>query len=582
VTSATLPVLLAVWLQSPLGAQGSVSASVDRDRVGLDETVSLRVTADGTEDVTPPEIPDLDGLVVVSTGQSTSVNIGGGGATYRTVFEYLLRPTRTGTFTIPALSLRAGNRVLKTEPVTVQVTSVRGGSGAPVLPAPAVPPLGPGSRASADDTFVRCTVDRKQAYVGEQIVLTFGLYYAAPLGSVEYEPPGVEGFRTQALPSPPARYETVNGKQYAVKEDLRLLFPTAPGRHTITPATVQYTTGFWDPTPRTLTTEPLVVEVQRLPEAGKPNDFCGVVGELTVRVSLDRGAIRMGEAATLTARVSGWGNLDAMDAPRLALPPGLRQYQSSEHREAAPKPLGDSYRMEGQALFDHVIIPTTAGEVTIPPVHVSYFDPTAGRYATARGGLLVLRVLPGAGGPLPDAQAAMQGAQLRPLPDRLTSYVPGRLLTTPLVVSQLLALAWLAVALALYRQRVMLAANPCLARARGAKRRALALLREARRLPPKEAADHLATAIATYFGDKLGVPSATVSPVTVGPLLRQRGVDSEACERLVALLQEWDRARFSPSASATPSAAMAQAAASALADLDRVLPAAPPEEEAPR
>jgi len=517
-TCRSLAVILVVLLgglllvpASVAGAAPSAIASVDRTSVALDETVTLSLTITGTDQAVAPSLSNLRGFGVISTGESHQVSMMGGGTSSETVFEYVLQPTATGTKTIPSIEVRAGGQVLRTNPITIEVTAAGGGATAapPTLPMPSVPPS---TEGNADDVFVRCTVDKKGAYVGEEILLTFSLYCATSLGSADYEPAGTEGFRTQPLSAPPDRYEIVNGRRYVVKQDLKLLFPTAPGTHTITPAKVQYTSSFWDPVPKTLASDPLVIQVQRLPADGKPPSFTGVVGHLSVRAHLDRATIRMGEAATLTAVVTGWGNLDAMEMPHLALPAGLRQYHASEHRQFEPRPVGEGYRLEGEALFDSVIIPTTLGDLAVPPIEVAYFDPQARRYEVARSESVVLHVEPGNGEGVPSAPEAVQGVPLRPLPDGLVPCAPGRLVSGPVVVSQLVALGWLLLAAYAYRRRSILAAHPRLALTRTAARRANRLIGAARALPPREGAAQVAAALAGYLAAKLDVPAATVSP----------------------------------------------------------------------
>ncbi len=570
VGAATLALLLSVGLGAPAVAAPSVSASVDRTTVPMGETVALSITLTGADGAAAPSLGNLSGFDVVSTGQSRAFSMTGGAASVETVFEYVLSPTSTGTKTIPPIEVHVGNQVLRTNALTVVVSEGRGGAGAgtpPTLPMPGLPPTEV-TPATGDDVFIRCTVDKKRAYVGEQLLLTFSLYYAAHLGGVNYEPAGTEGFRTQPLPAPAARYETVNGRQYVVKQELKLLFPTAPGTHTIAPAKLQYATGYWDAAAKTLTTEPIAIEVSRLPEAGKPAGFSGAVGQLQVAVQIDRDTLRMGEAATLTISVIGWGNLDAMEPPRLVLPEGLRQYQSREHREFAPQTLGEGFRMAGEALFDHVIIPTTTGDLAISPVEVAYFDPTTERYEVARSRPIVLHVQPGDG--QTPAVAPGQTAPLKPLPDRLTGGRREHLLSAPLLASQVVALGWLVAAGLVRRRRSGLLADPKLARARAAARRATRLAALSGALPPREAATEIASAVAGYLADKLDLPAATVSAGSVAGLLADCGASAESSARVVAVLSACDALRFGPLGDANARELSDQAVA-AIRDLDRQL-----------
>lgn len=533
-----------------------VSASVDRTTIAADETVTLSITVAGTEKAVAPELSHLRDFDVVSTGESRALNIGTGGTSIETVFQYVLRPTSPGTKTIPSIEVQAGGKTLRTQPLTVHVSAAQGPkSSVPLLPMPGGPP----TKGEGDDVFIRCTVDKERAYVGEQVLLTFSLSYATQLGSVEYEPAGTEGFRTYPVPAPPPRYEVVNGRQYAVRQELKLLFPTAPGLHTITPATVEYSTGLWSPFPRRLTTKPITVNVVRLPDAGKPPSFSGVVGQLEVNLHVDRETIRAGEAATLTTAVTGWGNLEAMEAPKLELPAGLRRYRSSEHRESVARPYGSGYRLTGEALFDNVIVPAAVGDFTIPAVEISYFDPTTERYKIARSHPVVIHVEPG--DRVLSVKEPGDKTTLKPLPDHLVGRNLGVVATGPVLISQALAVVWLIGSIMAFRQRRLLERDPRLARARTAARRAKRLIRGAKDLSPAEAATQIAQALASFVADKLDLPRATVSAASVHELAEEHGLSSEAATRLADVLSACDAARFGPAHEANPHTLAAEASA---------------------
>ncbi len=546
--AAAAGLLMAYGVRPALG-QPAASASVDKQTVALDDTLRFTIRVSGSDQVEEPRLGPLADFVVVSQFRSQSVNIVGGRTSVDVSFQYILQPRSEGATTIPAIEVVAGGQVLKTRPITVEVVPPRGAS--PRQPAPSQTPVVPprlspflGPDELHGDVIVRCETDKTTAYVGEQILLTFSVYYSARPVDIQYEPANTEGFRVQELPEPPPRYDVIDGERYVVKKDLKLLFPTAAGEHTIGPAKVRYTRGFWDPATETRSTEPITIRVSRLPEAGRPESFSGVVGSLEVRAVLDRDRITRGEAATLTVVVRGWGNLEAMSAPVMSLPAGVREYRSSEDRRFEPKPVDGGYRVEGEAHFDNVIIPTTVGEITIPPIWIGYFDPEAERYRVARSDPVVLHVEPGEAGIGPEAAVADPGEQLRPLPDRLVNRSDGGLVSPLVVVSQVAAVAWLIGTGVVRRRRDILERNPRLARARRAARTASRRIREAGGLAPREAAAGIAAALGGYVADKLDVPSATVSPATAEEVLASHGAAS-CGEELTQLLRACDSVRFS-------------------------------------
>ncbi|MGQ9730418.1 MAG: BatD family protein [Candidatus Zipacnadales bacterium] len=543
VTSTWLLLALAANLAD---AQPSVSASVDKTTVALDESLSLTITVRGSGHATEPDLSGLDDFAVLSRLQSHSMTMSGGSTSVETAFQYILQPTTEGTATIPSLEVRVGGQTLRTNPITVNVTAPSGSGRTmpPGMSAPVFPPVPPTETVPEKDVFVRLETDKQRAYVGEQILLTFSIFYATRLRSLEYQPAGTKGFRTHPLPSPPDQWETIGGRRYAVKRELKLLYPTAPGKHTITPASVQFTTSFWEPSPTTLSTNAIEIVVSRLPEASQPENFSGVVGELNVEARVDQSRIKIGEAATLTVEVTGWGNLDTMKAPQIKLPSGLRQYQSSEQRKFTPVPYHNGYRMEGKLLFEYVIVPTTVGSINVPPVSVAYFDPHDARYQTARSSSISLHVEVGDSATFAPNMAPTPGTQLRPPPDRLVAYSRDRLVSAPVVLSQLVALVWLGATFAIHWRRAVLAANPSLARMATAAHHATARLKATRGAEPTEAAAHIVSALAGYISDKLNVPPATVSAGSVAGLLGRHGVAEALASEVATVLRECDGVRF--------------------------------------
>jgi len=446
-------------------AAPTATASVDRTRVSQNETITLTVSVAGADNVSDPDVSELRDFDILGSFRSRSMSISGAGRVSEMVYSYTLRPRQTGELTIPSLDVPADRTNLRTDAITISVVPTRGGTARPGGPAGSFPDdtdvdeseAAPGFDANSD-VVIKCETDKQRAYVGEQILLTFSLYSATALNSADYEPANTEGFRTQALPPPDRHYEVINGRRFVVQEELKLLFPTARGEHVIGPAKLNFATRYWDPAPNVLQTEPITIEVLRVPEAGRPESFTGVVGELNVDTLLDRDQLKQGEAATLTVVVSGWGNLEAMEAPTIALPPGLREYQSSESREFAPQVADDGYRVQGEAVFDSVIIPTTVGDVQIPEVEVAYFSPVTERYETARSLPAVLHVEPGDAGALEIETPGMAGVKLKPLPDRLRGRPRDRVFSAPFMAAIVAAALWLLATVIVHRRRKALAA----------------------------------------------------------------------------------------------------------------------------
>jgi hypothetical protein len=121
----------------------TIEAAVDRAQVAVGDAVTLTVTAKGIGNVRNlrmPELPALDGWKRYEPKASVDVQPGDETAGSSSI-EWLLRPERPGTATIPALTLATFDPVekqykeLRTAPIEVVVT----GEAAPAAAGPAAP-----------------------------------------------------------------------------------------------------------------------------------------------------------------------------------------------------------------------------------------------------------------------------------------------------------------------------------------------------------------------------------------------------------------------------------------------------------
>ena len=133
-----------------------------------------------------------------------------------------------------------------------------------------------------------------------------------------------------------------------------------------------------------LPVKPASVVVTTLPSEGRPDDFAGLIGTVTVTASLDRPRIAAGEGAQFDVVVTG-RQTELIARPTLALPAGMQAYPKDDN-DAAPS---------GERHFRWDLVPANAGEFTLPPIGWSWFDPASRSYRRAQSAPLTLTVLPG-------------------------------------------------------------------------------------------------------------------------------------------------------------------------------------------
>ena len=580
VRGRTLVALLAAVLAAGVTATTARAADLslrvvaDRTQVTLDDQIQLDVVVEGrARSLEEPQRPPLADFDVYSRGQSQSIQIVNGAMSASNVFSYVLAPKKEGTFTIGPFVLALGGREYRSNTLTVTVGGAGRGGGGVAPGAGGAAPGGGGTGGDSGtsseredrDLFVVARVDKQDAYVNEQIIYTFYLYRAVQISNVSYSQPSFQGFWVEKLKdSEKQSYKVLNGRRYLVTELSAAIFPATSGTLTIDPASLQLMvltspygfSLFERGVERVLRTRPVAVHVSPLPPAGKPAIFDGAVGEgLTLAAKLERDAVEAGEPVTLSMRVEGTGNVKTFSKPRL---PDLSAFRTYDGNSKTDTDAND--RISGSRTYEVVLVPNDEGEHKIEPIRLAYFDTREGRYRTLETKPLPLTVVRSthpvrtlAGDePPPQRDIRILGqdiAHIRtdvPLTDALTPlYARGlflALLPVPLLAVLVVGLR--------QRRRDLLASDVALARstrARKVARRHLAVAGKSLEAGRGEAFyAEVSRALRQYTGDKLNVSAVGLTHDVLRERLAAAGVEAPTCERLVALLERCDAARFAP------------------------------------
>ena len=531
-----------------------VEAVADRTAATLDDEIHLNIVVRGRFQGRP----ELRGTTfsdfrVVSSGESQSYSIVNGQLDATYTFAFVLMPLREGELTIPPFLVSFRGKDHQTQAIRVQV------SGHAQAPSTADEEQGRGK-----DLFVVARVDKAKAYVNEQVLYTFYLYYAIRVSNLNYTPPKFESFWVEKLQEGEKQYHKIeNGRRYLVVEVSTALFPTTSGTLTIEPSVLRLmeiserSFSFFDRgVERTLRSRPVQVEVLPLPAAGRPADFDGAVGAgLELAARLDRSQVPEGEPITMTVTVSGDGNVRTFSKPRLPELPAFKTYDADTKTEAR-----NLDRVTGTRTYEMVLVPRGPGEFTIPPVRLVYFDPVADSYRTLQTEPLRVVATPAAGGPpsLARGQVPMQqdievlGSDIA----HIRTDVSVSDAATPLYARGLfllcapLPLVAVAAAFGVRRRRDRLAANVALARSSRARKVARKRLSQAARFlaagKPLEFYAEAQRALLQYVGDKLNVAAAGLTHSALREQLDAAGASEDIRERLVQVLEHCDAARFAP------------------------------------
>ena len=600
-----LIVLLLFGARAVPGQEVSVTAEVSRTRMSIDETLILTVSVSGSElgDVPKPVLPDMQPFIVIGSTSSSSSSfnlVNGKLSSSRSVrFIYQLKPRRTGTFVIDAAEVTLDGVAHETTPITIEVTPGASGSSQPgasrAAPSGGSPSSAAGQSSAAgssqdaagtpdleDTVYIRTNLDKRRAYLGEQVTVTYTLYTRLGLSNARYDVvPTYTGFWMEELFSAhhlDFKEEIIGGRRYAVAK-LRdiALFPTVTGELTLEPLSMicdvqaersrrslfdsflsdPFDTFFSNTRQIRVVSGEQTVRVLPLPGEGRPDGFRNAVGDFSLKAMVDQATTEVNQPVTLTIELTGEGNLKTVEDP--VLPPlgDFKEYQSGNRAEYASGKL----RISGTKTWDHVLIPTVPGDHTIASLSFPFFDPDTDAYRVTTTEPITISVLPASG-----TQAAVVGMPRRSVVRQIredihyikpeTVYLgdQGEVLfrsTWYLLLHVLLVAAILATVL--FRSHAhRLRRDAGFARRRRARSTALGLLRRSREQMEQGALDQAFTGISNalygYVADRCNLPTAGLTSPRVVELLRERGVDEDTAALVRDCLDACDLARFAPTA----------------------------------
>lgn len=534
-------------------------ASVDRKAVGVGETLTLTITVYGTDKVEEPDLGGLEGFQLLNTYRSQSFSMVNMKVSRSLVLQYVLAALKEGQYTLGPFTVKSDGEAYETETVEVAVTKGRVDR----------PDQRDSDQVDEDLVLLSSAVDKRRAYVGEQITYTLKFAYRVRLDDIQYIPPEHIGFWYEDMGQTGPAIETIDGRRYYVVTMRTAFFPISSGTYTIAEAAVRYVMENRDPFSRDpfsffgrdpfsglrrkqgiAKTEPVTVEALALPREGRPSDFGGAVGRFSLSVVPSETELKTGESLTLSVRLKGRGNLKSIGdipVPEIA---GFRVF-APKARETMNV---EGLLVGGEKIFDLVLVPQQPGQYVLDGFSLPYFDPAMGSYATAQAAPVTINVQPG--GDLPEEGLARVGVDRTVgrkdirhirrgtvLEDALTLGIGG--LRGVLIRYLPLVVAVAGVMIALHRKRTEVTGR---ARARRALRMLTKDLKEAKRLVSKggsaaEVSGLISRSVRRYIALRAGAGEAQVDEGFIDSI---KSLSPEQRERISGLLADLDRVRFAP------------------------------------
>lgn len=516
-------------------------------------------------------------------GESTSIRVINGKRSKSSQFTYtyILAPKKTGKFELPSATAKMNGETITSVQAAVEVlasdSSASAQSGASSGNTQQTKPSG---TISSKDLFLKFTVSRTSAVVGQPLTAELKLYQNVDIAGFEGAKfPAFNGFWSQETAAPNNinfQREEVDGRLYNSALLRRyVLIPQQVGNLVIDPAELvclvnvrrpshgnSIFDSFFDDNTMTVrkrvTTPAVHVHVNPLP-SGAPATFGGGVGSFRISASLSKDQLKMHEATSLTVTVSGRGNVSLLEAPKVNFPADMDVYDTKT-TENTDKTTGGT---SGSKVFEYPFIPRSHGEFTIAPIEYSYYDVNAGKYETISTGPITFNVEKG------DVAETQASTSQLVMPDRksvknlgedirfIRTRQPSYKFRTVFFVDSLwywvtAALILLVAGLLWYLMKGMEAhrADVVGNKNRKATKMALGRLKMAAGYLQKNLYsafyEELHKALLGFASDKMNIGAEDLSKENIAAMLKEAGVAEDLSAQFVALLDACEFARYSP------------------------------------
>jgi hypothetical protein len=551
-------------------------ASTSHTQISISDQFELSFTfsgnnVNGVKNFTPPDLSNF--MILSGPNQSTSMQFVNGSSSASLTYSYYLKAKTIGKFSIGNASIEYNGKTFKSDPISVEILK-----GSPRNKQQNEEPSV--DAQIADNLFIKAFADKRKVYLGEQVTVTYKLYTRLNIASQMSvsKIPQYHGFWAEELETSRNilfSTEVVNGKQFRVGVLKKVaLFPSQTGELSVTPFELDvpvqvqkkkksnnfFDDFFNDPFGRGETvnysakSNTLKIDVVPLPNERKPESFNGVVGNFTLKSSLNKTKTKTDEPVSLKIDIRGNGNIKLIDVPEVKLPPGMDKYEPKVSEQ-----IDRTGKLSGKKTIEYLIVPRTPGEKQIPAITFSYFNPNKRSYVTLRSKPYTIKVEQGERISEPDI-SGLNKEDVKLLSEDIR-YIKtsGDDISKK---SELLIFRpgfWAAVGVPLFaligfiafkKRDEKLNADVQLLRYRKAQKVAKNRLKVAQSLmvkkQDKEFYTELSAALFGYLEDKLHIPKSEFTVERAMVELQAKDVNQEIVERVEKVTQKCEFVRFAP------------------------------------
>ena len=366
-------------------SQVNFNTKLSKNQLGLNERVKVEFSVDKDGDnFIPPTFENF--RIVGGPSQSIRNSWINGKRSYSKTYSYFLSPIEKGSFEIGQASIEVDGEIYKTLPVQITVTSA------------VDKPTNPNDPNYIADKKIHLVAELSDnnPFLNEAVSVIYKLYVAPDTGVDnwrELEAPRYANFWSNNIDIKSLNVQngTYKGEPYRYVVLRRtLLYPQKTGKLKIEPLTldisVQVPSNRRDffgnlissSVNKTVSSGSSIIDVKPLPLNNKPLDFSGAVGSFNFEIKSDKKELLLDEAFQLSLIVSGKGNFNLFDDPKISLPVSLEVYEPEKISNVSVRSNG----IKGNINNKYTVVPNNPGKYTIPQTKFSFFDPELEDYKT--------------------------------------------------------------------------------------------------------------------------------------------------------------------------------------------------------
>ena len=502
------------------------------------------------------------------SGKQTSIS--------STTFTTVLLASKDGEYKISPATVKVGNSVYKSDPITITVL--------PPDQRSAQSQQGGGSSASSgvssDDIFMRMIVSKNNVYEQEGFLVTFKLYFSTNIREISgAKLPEFDDFLSLDVDmgSTPTQTEHYNGRNFTTAEIKQyVLYPQRSGQlnipggslEVIVPVRVQsrgrslfddFLGSSYQNVKKELISSPATINVKPLPREGRPASYSGAVGNFTMNAEINKKELKVNEAVTIKVTISGNGNIKLIKDPVVSFPNDFEVYDpKTDNSKVRVTAAGQN----GSKTFEFMAIPRYAGDFEIPAITFSYFDTKSETYKTITSGPYNIHVEKGEGGS-EDAPVVSNftnrenvkflGKDIRYIKTNNVHFVSSKEIffgSFLYIMAYLMITVLFIVFFIIYRKQVKENSNIALVRTKKANKTAVKRLKHAEKLlkENKEESfyEEVLRALWGYLSDKLNIPQSGLTKENVSIELAKYGVDEALTTEFLEIINTCEFARYAP------------------------------------